>query len=503
MLLEARSLSKSFGITRALDAVDFDLSGAETHVLFGENGAGKSTLVKILSGAYAPDAGSISVAGRPAEIGSPAAARALGIATVFQDFSLIPTISALDNLFLGKEQRTWGLLDRQAMRSRARQVCERLQLDIDLGRRVDRLGRADQQMLEIAKALLGDARILILDEPTSSLTESESARLFSVVADLKRHGCGVILISHRLDEVIREGDRITVLRDGRIVRTVRRGEVDEESLVEMITGSSRSALFPPRGAATDDVAVRFEAVSSRGLDDVSFTLRRGEILGLAGLAGSGTTAIARVLFGLEPITAGRIIVDGRAIKRPTPRQMLANGVVFFPSDRHAEGLLPMRSVKENLTLEALARRFSPAGVIAHGEEADAARATTARLKVKMNGIDDVITSLSGGNQQKVMLGRGLLRDFRIMVLDDPTIGVDMQTKAEIYRLLAAEAARGVAVLIVSSDLDELIGLAHRILVMQDGRISGDPLGTEGRSKKDFLPRFFAGAAAAPTSHGRH
>jgi ribose transport system ATP-binding protein len=496
-LLETRSISKSFGITRALDNVDFTVTGGETHILFGENGAGKSTLVKILSGAYRADSGSIVMEGTPVEIHSPTDARQHGIATVFQDFSLVPTICALDNLFLGKERTSWGFLNRGSMRGRAKAIFERLHLSVDLGARVSELGRADQQMVEIAKALLNNVRVLILDEPTSSLTEDEAERLFVVLEDLKRAGCGVVLISHRLDEVLRQGDRITVLRDGAVVSTVRRGEVDEDALIQMITGTSRTALFPPQSSPGTELALSFDNVSSGGLKDVSFALHRGEILGIAGLAGSGTTQVARALFGLDRHTAGTIRIDGIAVKRPEPREMLRRGVIFFPSDRLAEGLLPVRSVKENLTIEALATRFVTGGFVDRGQETETARAIAAQLMVKMSSIDAAITDLSGGNQQKIMLARGLLRDFKVLILDDPTIGVDMQTKAEIYRLLSKLAQQGVAILIVSSDLDELIGLANRILVMCEGRMAAAPQPTLGRHKRDFLSLFFPGGATGP------
>lgn len=497
MLLEVRGVSKSFGVTRALTAVDFDLAAGETQVLFGENGAGKSTLVKILSGAYPADAGRITIGGRPVEMRSPHQARQNGIATVFQEFSLVPSLSVLDNLFLGREMTARGRLDRKAMTKRAQAVFERLNVTLDLKERIDMLDRASQQMIEIAKALIDDVRILILDEPTSSLTETETAKLFTVLKDLKKWGCGIIYISHRLDEVIQHGDRITVLRDGHIVGALARGEFDEDRLIQMITGQTRDMMYPAKSAPSEDVALSVTGLGAPGLSDISFTLRRGEILGLAGLAGSGASLIGRVLFGLSPKTQGEVRVNGEVIESLSPHRMLAKCVAFFPADRMAEGILPARSIRENAAIEALGR-FTRWGMLKRHDEAKAVSSLAERMKIKAPSIKSPILDLSGGNQQKVVLSRSLLRDFDVLLLDDPTIGVDIQTKTEIYLLLQEMASAGAAILLASSDIEELMGLSHRIIVLREGRMAAAPQASGAVDKSALLAMFFPGRAAMET-----
>jgi len=495
-LLATSALSKSFGATAALRDIDFELLRGETHVLFGENGAGKSTLVKILAGVIPPDAGEIRLIGRPVTITSPASARAHGIVTVFQDFSVVPTISVLDNLFLGKEMTRAGWLDRRQMALRARAVFEKLHIDLELKSDVDSLSRAQQQMVEISKALLDEAQVLILDEPTSSLTKQESKHLFWVLEEFKRSGGGVIFISHRLDEVIEHGDRITVLRDGRKVQTLAQGRYNESSLIRLLTGHDKDAIFPPRHRMSDDEFLRVDRLATAsGLQDISFCVRKGEVFGIAGLAGSGTSDLGRAIIGLEKLTFGEIMLQGHAIDRPSPRTLLDQGVIYFPADRHREAILPNRSVAENVSLEALPLFTSKFGFINARREYAQISTTTALLNVRMASTDAQITSLSGGNQQKAVLGRAFMRRFRLLVLDDPTIGVDIQTKVEIYRLLSDMSASGVAIVLISSDLEELLALSHTILVLRHGRSASPCLPAETASKERILELFFGGGDA--------
>jgi ribose transport system ATP-binding protein len=495
-LLSTSALSKSFGATAALQDVDFELLGGETHVLFGENGAGKSTLVKILAGVITPDAGEIRLRGQPIAITSPASARAHGIATVFQDFSVVSTISVLDNLFLGKEISCAGWLDRRQMAVRAHTIFEKLHVDIELKSSVETLGRAQQQMVEISKALLDEARVLILDEPTSSLTERESKHLFWVLEEFKRSGGGVVFISHRLDEVMQHGDRITVLRDGRKVRTLEQGRYDEGSLIRLLTGHDKGTIFPPRHRMSKDVFLRIDRLATgSGLQDISFSVHKGEVFGIGGLAGSGTSDLGRAIAGLEKVTFGEIIIDGHAIDQPSPRTLLDHGAIYFPADRLREAILPNRSVAENVSLEALPLFTSKLGFINTRRERAEISAATARLHVKMASADAPISSLSGGNQQKAVLARAFMRRFRLLVLDDPTIGVDIQTKVEIYRLLSDMSASGAAIVLISSDLEELLALSHMILVLRHGRSASPSLPTETASKGRILELFFGGGDA--------
>ena len=497
VLLAANALSKSFGATVALQSVDFELLGGETHILFGENGAGKSTLVKILSGVIRADTGEIRVRGERVSIASPSSARALGIAAVFQEFSLVGTISVLDNLFLGKEITRAGFIDRRAMAARARSVFETLRIDTDLTSNVGDLGRAQQQMIEIAKALLDEATVLILDEPTSSLTERESRHLFWVLEAFKGSGGGVVFISHRIDEVMEHGDRITVLRDGRKIRSLEHGHYDEGSLIRLLTGHDKSDIFPERQEIRDETLLRVRGIGdAKRRAEFSFTVRKGEVLGIAGLAGSGTSEVGRALIGLEKIVSGKITLGDEVILRPSPRRLLDRGAIYFPADRIVEAILPTRPVTENASIEALSLFTSKLGVIDRKRERDTIGRATSRLQVKMDSADVPITSLSGGNQQKVVLSRAFLREFRLLILDDPTIGVDIQTKMEIYRLLSDMSASGLAVILISSDLEELLALSHRVLVLRDGCSAGRAL-SEAASKEQILELFFEGSDARP------
>lgn len=489
MRLQVNNVCKSFGATQALRGVNLSLNPKETVVLFGENGAGKSTLVKILSGAYKADSGTIMVNGERVQIQSPNDARKKGIATVFQEFSLAPSLSVLDNLFLGRERSRHGLLDRRRMRQEARAIFDSLGVSVDLDSRVDAVDRATQQMVEIAKSMLDEACILILDEPTSSLTESETQILFSALDRLKDSGCGIIYISHRMEEVLQQADHVTVLRDGETITSFSRGQYSEGDLIKQLIGQDNRDIYPAKRLPTDQPGMTIDGLCGADLKDISFTLHRGEILGVAGLTGSGTTQLGRALFGLDSIAAGTVRVGGTTISEPSPRRMLDSGVIYFSSNRLGEGILPTRSVSENIAVEALDSLLSRAGVVMRSRQSSAVASVVERLKIKASPGANIL-ELSGGNQQKAVLARGMLRKFNVMIMDDPTIGVDLQTKREIYQILQELAAEGAAILLISSDIEELIGLSHRILVLCEGRMAADVVETDATNKPSLLKLFF-------------
>lgn len=501
MRLQVNDVCKSFGATQALRGVNLSLNPSETLVLFGENGAGKSTLVKILSGAYRADSGTIAVNGERVQIQSPNDARKKGIATVFQEFSLAPSLSILDNLFLGRERTRHGLLHRRRMREEALAIFANLGVDVDLDRRVGTVDRATQQMVEIAKSMLDEACILILDEPTSSLTENETRILFSALGRLKDRGCGIIYISHRMEEVIEQADRVSILRDGETITSFGRGQYSESDLIAQLIGQDHRNIYPAKSLPTEQPGMSVERLCTGDLEDISFTLHRGEILGVAGLSGSGTTQLGRVLFGLDRATAGSIHVGGRPVEEPNPRRMLERRVIYFSSNRLEEGVLPTRTVSENIAIEALTSLLSRAGVVRRAAQQDAVSSAIRRLKIKAAPNANIL-ELSGGNQQKAVLSRGMLRKFDVLIMDDPTIGVDLQTKREIYQILRDLADEGAAILLISSDIEELIGLSHRILVLCEGRMAADIVETDTTSKPSLLQLFFPRRAAESLS-ARH
>ncbi|KRD72095.1 sugar ABC transporter ATP-binding protein [Ensifer sp. Root278] len=498
MRLQVNDVCKSFGATQALRGVNLSLSPSETLVLFGENGAGKSTLVKILSGAYRADSGTIAVNGERVQIQSPNDARKKGIATVFQEFSLAPSLSVLDNLFLGRERAQHGLLRRRRMREEAGAIFASLGVDVDLDRRVDTVDRATQQMVEIAKSMLDEACILILDEPTSSLTESETRTLFSALGRLKDRGCGIIYISHRMEEVIEQADRVSVLRDGETITSFSRGQYSEGDLITQLIGQDHKNIYPAKSCPTEQPGMSVRGLCAGELKDISFTLHRGEILGVAGLSGSGTTQLGRALFGLDRVTGGSVHVGERPIDDPSPQRMLESRVIYFSSNRLEEGILPTRTVSENIAIEALTNLLSRAGMVRRSAQQDAVASVIQRLKIKASPGANVL-ELSGGNQQKAVLSRGMLRKFDVLIMDDPTIGVDLQTKREIYQILQELADEGAAILLISSDIEELIGLSHRILILCEGKMAADVVETDATNKPSLLQLFFPRRAAESLS----
>ncbi|MGH7121764.1 MAG: sugar ABC transporter ATP-binding protein [Acetobacteraceae bacterium] len=481
-LLTLRGISKHFPGVIALDNVDFDLHHGEVHVLFGENGAGKSTLINIVAGTFPPDSGSFTFDGEEITHLTPLRARLIGISPVFQEFSLVPGMTIEENLFLGREQRVKGLLARRSMRTRSTEIMAELGFDLDPTLKVGALSRAHQQMVEIAKAFLTDVRLLILDEPTASLTEGEAAKLFSLTGRLKSSGVGIIYVSHRIREIAEIGDRITVLRDGRKVATVKSSDVSDNELVELMTGRQVSVLFPRISHTPGDklLEVSHLTLANGVVRDASIYARAGEITGVAGLVGCGKSELIRAIYGLERVSAGEIRIHGRLVAHPTPITSLSRGVCYFPSDRVAEGLALERPVRENASMAALdLPAFAIRGIVRHKAEKRLVQDVVVdRLRVRPPDIERIVAHYSGGNRQKVLLARGLTRDIRVFLFDEPTVGIDVGAKAEVYELLRELVAQGVAIVLVSSELPEILNLGNRVYVMQRSQVVAELTGEE-------------------------
>ena len=470
-VLALRGIRKTFPGVIALDAVDLDLLPGEVHVLLGENGAGKSTLMKIISGAVPSDAGEIRVNGTVVEIAGPRHAQALGIGIIYQEFNLVPHLSAGENILLGREPALApGVIDQRKLMRAAQQQLDDLGVAIDAQAIVRNLSVAGQQMVEVAKALSLDARVLIMDEPTSALTGQEIEELFAAIRRLKARGVAIVYISHRMEELFAIGDRVTVLRDGRNAGTRRIGETTLGELVRMMVGRDLNEHFPKRTATIGGEALRVERLRRDGvLHDVSLTLRRGEIVGLAGLMGSGRTTLARAIFGADAIDAGTIFVRGQETRITSPRAAIDLGLGLLTEDRKQQGLVLALSVRENVCLPSVSR-WSRGGVMQAGREIAATEQRIRELRIKTPSAAQRVLNLSGGNQQKVVLAKWLCTEAEILIFDEPTRGIDVGSKFEIYQLMNQLAARGVAILMISSELPEILGMSDRILVMHAGRI---------------------------------
>ena len=471
-LLEMRSITKRFPGVVALDKVDFELERGEVHVLLGENGAGKSTLVKMLAGAYRPDEGEILLDGEAASISSATDAQKLGISTIYQEFNLVPQFTVAENIFLGRQPRHFGFVDRRKMREEARKLLDRMKVLVDPDALVSNLGVAQRQMVEIAKALSLNARILIMDEPTASLSGQEVERLFEIVRGLKEEEVAMIFISHHLEEVSEIGDRVTVLRDGKVVDRVPASTKHSE-LVRMMVGRSVEAQFPRRRPELGEVLLEVKNLSREGvLEDVSFSLRAGEVVGVAGIVGAGRTELARAIFGADPGDAGEVWVERRRMERGDPREAKRRGMGFVTEDRQGQGIVPPLSVAENLGLASL-KRNTHVGLVNRREQRKQARKMIEDLNIRTPGPEQEIRFLSGGNQQKTVIGKWLLAETKVLIMDEPTRGIDVGAKVEIYELMNELTENGAGILMISSDLPEVLGMSDRILVMSGGRITGE------------------------------
>ena len=470
-----RGIVKRFPGVLALNGVDLEVRAGEVHVLLGENGAGKSTLTKTIAGVYRPDAGDMRLDGRPVHLRSPRDAQALGISTIYQEFNLAPDMTVADNVFLGREPlrvRALGIVDRGRLIRQTRDVLATLDAQIDPETLVRHLGVAQQQTVEIAKALSLDARLIVMDEPTAALTSREIERLFATIRHLTQRGVAIVYISHRLDEVKAIGDRATILRDGAYVATVPVASTSIDEMIRLMVGRDLKDKFPKISAAPGDEALRVERLTRKGvLHDVSFSVRRGEILGLAGLVGSRRTETARAIFGADRLDSGRIFLRGIEVNVRTPADAIDNRIALVPEDRKRHGIFPSLPVRENITLSALGQ-FSRRGLLDVGRERRRAQEFVSSLRVATPDLERWVVYLSGGNQQKVVIAKWLNTNAEVFLFDEPTRGIDVGGKVEVYRLMGELISRGAAIVMISSDLPEILGMSDRILVMREGRVAG-------------------------------
>jgi ABC-type sugar transport system ATPase subunit len=497
-------IAKQFPGVRALDRVDLEVSEGEVHGLLGENGAGKSTLLKILAGALKPDTGMIEFDGTSITPSTPEAALALGIVTIYQEFNLIPSLTVSENVFLGREPITGPFVSWSSMRKATRNIAQRYGLDLPATKLVRDLSVAQQQMVEIARALSMRSRLIIMDEPTSALSETESQRLFAIMRDLKREGISIIFVTHRLSEVLQVCDRVTILRDGKLSGKAAIEGLTIDKIIRMMVGRSAAELFEPLPERTPgDTILKVAGLSRRGavddpravlLDDVSFELRRGEILGIAGLIGSGRTELARCLFGADPKTAGQTFVAGRPVEIRTPEDAIAVGMGLVPEDRKQQALFLDLAARENLSIAALGKvtRFGFVNQIAERALVERFRES---LNIRMATPEQRVKNLSGGNQQKVVLARWLALGPQILIVDEPTRGIDVGAKAEVHQLLHRMATSGIAVIAISSELPEVLAISDRILTMRAGRISGE-LSRKEASEEALMHLMTVGSAQA-------
>jgi rhamnose transport system ATP-binding protein len=473
-LLEARSIHKSFAGVRALKGIDFGLQAGEVHALVGENGAGKSTLIKIITGALTADSGTLRVADREVAGNNPALARSLGIAAIYQQPSLFPHLTVAENIAWTLESGgMWRRVDWKHRHRQAAELIARAGASIDPARPAATLSMPEQQIVEIAKAIGAGARVLIMDEPTASLTDREVESLFQVIASLRAQGSGIIYVSHRLNEIFAIADRITVLRDGESVGTKIAKAIDPAGLIELMAGRPLASVFPKRNVPIGDVALELRHLSSSaaGVRGISLSVRAGEILGLAGLVGSGRTELAETIFGLHAAESGEILVQNRPVRIASPRDAIATGIGYVPEDRRRHGVVLDMPIAANTSLASL-RAISPRGWIDRTAERVLAERYVTQLQIKTRSVHADCGTLSGGNQQKVALSRWLAIEPKILILDEPTQGVDVGAKAEIHRLMVDLAERGIAIIMISSELPEILGMSDRIAVMHNGSLSG-------------------------------
>ncbi|WP_019182135.1 sugar ABC transporter ATP-binding protein [Microbacterium yannicii] len=472
--LELRRVVKSFGAVVALRSGSLTLDRGSIHALIGENGAGKSTLVKIVAGLYRRDAGEFLLDGESVDFTSTAQSKAAGIAVIYQEPTLFPDLSVTENIFMGRQPTNrFGRIDRKAMRVEAEQIFERLGVALDPDRVTEGLSIADQQIIEIAKAISLDARVLIMDEPTAALSGVEVERLFAVARSLRDEGRALLFISHRFDEVFALCDTVTVMRDGSYIDTTPIAATTVDDLVRQMVGRDVTELFPKLPAEVGDVVMEVDGLTRKGVfRDVSFTLRAGEIVGLAGLVGAGRSEVARAVFGVDPYESGVVRLEGKPLPKGNPRLATARGIALVPEDRRKQGLVLEDGVSRNITL-AIRSKLARWGLLWSGRENEAAAVWASRLEVKTAALDAEAGTLSGGNQQKVVLGKWLATEPKVLIVDEPTRGIDVGTKAEVHRLLSQLAQQGLAILMISSELPEVLGMADRVLVMREGRLTGE------------------------------
>ncbi len=487
LLVEMVDISKSFPGVHALDGCRFELKPGEVHALVGENGAGKSTLMKVLAGIYHRDAGTVKVRGRPVEINSPRAALDLGISMIHQELNLMGHLTVAQNIFIGREPRGAlpFVLDEKSLNQKARELFSELHVKLDPRARVSGLAVAQQQMVEIAKALSYNSDVLIMDEPTAALTDTEIGELFRIIRHLRERGAGIVHISHRLEELKQISDRVTVMRDGRYIDTVGTAETDIQSIISMMVGRTIFEESPelPEHPSTEVVLEVRNLSRGRAIRDVSFKLHRGEILGISGLVGAGRTEVMRAVFGADPHDSGEVLIHGKAVKIRTPADAVAHGVGYLSEDRKRYGLALPMDVEANVVLASLRKFTGRFGRILYKRTRAAALERVDGLAIKTPSVGQRVKNLSGGNQQKVVIAKWLTADTEILIFDEPTRGIDVGAKSEIYRLLNDLAQQGKAIIMISSELPEILRMSHRILVMCEGRITGELASGEATQEK--------------------
>ncbi len=498
-IIELRNISKSFPGVKALDDVRFDVIPGEVHALLGENGAGKSTLIKVISGVYRPDRGNLLVQGGEVNLESPLEAQAAGIATIYQELLLFPALTVAENIFMGHPPRTrFGSIDWPMMNRKTADLLRSLEIDdLEPNQIVGALSIGNRQRVEIAKALSRDARLLIMDEPTAALTEADVDRLFDIVRKLRLRGVGIVYISHRLEEVFELADRVTVLRDGEYVATKAISETSRDDLIGMMVGRTIDALFPKKNVDLGDVVLEARSfLRPPATRDVSFSLRRGEIVGLAGLVGSGRSELAQAIFGVTPPDSGMLLLEGQQVRIESPQDAKALGIAYVPEDRGTQGLIRPMGLRENVSL-AILQRIAKVMVIDRREEDAIASDAIRQFGIRASGIGQVVNKLSGGNQQKVVLAKWLATKPRVLIMDEPTRGVDVGAKAEIHRLMVELVEQGLAILMISSELPEVMGMSDRILVMREGSIVAEF--SRGEAEQEYVVAAMMGADRAVVS----
>ncbi|MDY4316959.1 ribose ABC transporter ATP-binding protein RbsA [Pectobacterium actinidiae] len=473
-LLQLQGITKSFPGVKALSGAALNVYPGKVMALVGENGAGKSTMMKVLTGIYRKDAGSIHFLGQEVDFNGPKASQEAGIGIIHQELNLIPQLTIAENIFLGREfTNRFGRIDWNKMYAEADKLLKRLNLRYDSRRMVGDLSIGDQQMVEIAKVLSFESKVIIMDEPTDALTDTETASLFSVIKELQSQGCGIVYISHRLKEIFEICDDITVFRDGQFIGERPVSDLQEDTLIEMMVGRKLEDQYPRSRKVPGEIRLKVQNLSGPGVDSVNFTVRKGEILGVAGLMGAGRTELMKILYGALPRTGGNVTLDGRDVVTRKPQDGLANGIVYISEDRKRDGLVLGMSVKENMSLTALRYFSHVGGRLKHAEEQLTVADFIRLFNVKTPSMEQPIGLLSGGNQQKVAIARGLMTRPNVLILDEPTRGVDVGAKKEIYQLINQFKEEGLSIILVSSEMPEVLGMSDRIIVMHEGRLSGD------------------------------
>ena len=495
-ILSVKNIVKTYPGVIAINDVSFDVEEGEIHALIGENGAGKSTLIKVLSGAIVPDSGTIELEGKQYNQMTPKLAKDLGIEVIYQEFTLVPGISAAENVFLGDKTKPGAFCDIKDREARAKKIFDDLRVDIDVSRQVKTMSPAHQQLVEIAKAVSRNVKILIMDEPTAPLTVSEVETLFRIVRELKAKGVTIIFISHRLEELFELADRVTVMRDGCYVGTENIKDIDRQKLITMMAGRELKESYPSRTSQIGEEALRVEHLTGNGDHDISFTLHRGEILGFAGLVGAGRTELMRVIYGADPIESGNIFVNGKETNIRTCQQAIRHGIGYIPEDRKAHGAFLRMSIKWNVVVNNL-RGISKGPFVDEKLENRIAEDYEEKFQIKTPSLEQRVENLSGGNQQKVVIAKTLAANSEIIIFDEPTRGIDVGAKQEIYKLMNQLAGEGKAIIMVSSDMPELLGMSDRIITIYEGRKTGE------LAKSEFDQNYILDLASGGEEHGKN